>query len=202
PKLYDFDFSLYAEAGFGGLDEVLYDERSIRTGFRQAEFRDDGFYLNGELFQLRGLNRHQMWPYIGGAAPARLQRKDAETIRYELGCNIVRTSHYPQSPYFLQRCDEIGLLVFEEIPGWQHIGDADWQDLVLRDVRAMIERDWNHPSIIMWGVRINESWDNSELYTRTNALARFLDPTRPTGGVRFFLGSEFLEDVYTYNDFS
>ncbi|MAU12075.1 MAG: hypothetical protein CL607_19790 [Anaerolineaceae bacterium] len=202
PKLYDFDFALYAEAGFGGLDEVQYDERSMQTGFRLAEFKDDGFYLNGELFPLRGLNRHQMWPYIGGAVPARLQRKDAEIIRYELGCNVVRTSHYPQSPHFLQHCDEIGLLVFEEIPGWQHIGDASWQDLVLRDVRAMIERDWNHPSIIIWGVRINESWDNSELYTRTNALARFLDPTRPTGGVRFFLGSEFLEDVYTYNDFS
>lgn len=183
-------------------ENTILDKQEFTFGFRQAEFRDDGFYLNGERVQLFGLNRHQNYPYIGAAAPARLQRKDADIIKYELGCNIVRTSHYPQSRHFLDRCDEIGLLVFEEIPGWQHIGDADWQNLALRDVRAMIERDRNHPSIIIWGVRINESWDDNALYTRTNALARELDPTRPTGGVRFFLGSEFLEDVYTFNDFS
>ncbi len=174
-----------------------------RFGFREAEFRKDGgFYLNGERVDLIGLNRHQTYPYIGAAAPARLQQLDADIVKFELGCNIVRTSHYPQSPYFLDRCDEIGLLVFEEIPGWQHIGDDDWKALSLRDVRAMIERDWNHPSIILWGVRINESWDDSEFYSATNRLAHELDPTRQTGGVRFYLGSEFLEDVYTFNDFS
>ncbi len=182
--------------------DAVVDEQHVRFGFREAAFRDDGFYLNGEHLKLIGLNRHQIYPYIGAAAPARLQRKDADLIKYELACNIVRTSHYPQSRYFLDRCDEIGLLVFEEIPGWQHIGDADWQAVSLRDVRAMIERDWNHPSIIIWGVRINESLDNTEFYTATNALARQLDPTRPTGGVRFWQHSEFLEDVYTFNDFS
>src|SRR5262245_61060916 len=63
-------------------------------------------------------------------------------------------------------------------------------------------RDRHHPAVIMWGVRINESGDNSAFYTRTNNLARQLDPSRPTGGVRNFTGSQFLEDVYTYNDFS
>jgi beta-galactosidase len=171
-------------------------------GFREAEFRDDGFYLNGEKVKLIGLNRHQTYPYIGAAAPKRLQEKDADIIKYELGCNIVRTSHYPQSPHFLRRCDEIGLLVFEEIPGWQHIGDEDWQGISLRDVEAMIVRDRNHPSIVLWGVRINESGDNTAFYTRTNALAHKLDPTRQTGGVRYWQHSEFLEDVYTFNDFS
>ncbi|MCU0496526.1 MAG: glycoside hydrolase family 2 protein [Anaerolineae bacterium] len=178
------------------------DQISTHFGFREAQFRNDGFYLNGKPLKLFGLNRHQNYPYIGAAAPARLQRKDAEILKYELGCNIVRTSHYPQSRHFLDRCDEIGLLVFEEIPGWQHIGDSDWQNLSLRDVKAMIERDRNHPSIIIWGVRINESFDEPDFYTKTNALARSLDPTRPTGGVRFFLGGDFLEDVYTFNDFS
>lgn len=178
------------------------DRKWTRFGFREAVFKDDGFYLNGERLQLMGLNRHQNYPFIGAAAPARLQRKDAEILKYELGVNIVRTSHYPQSRHFLDRCDELGLLVFEEIPGWQHIGDADWKNLALRDVTVMIERDHNHPSIIIWGVRINESWDDHDFYTATNALARLIDPTRPTGGVRFFLGSEFLEDVYTFNDFS
>lgn len=172
-------------------------------GFREAEFRKDGsFYLNGEKLKLVGLNRHQTYAYIGAAAPARLQRKDADIIKHELGCNIVRTSHYPQSKHFINRCDEIGLLVFEEIPGWQHIGDADWQGITLRDVEAMILRDRNHPSIIIWGVRVNESQDNTALYRATNDLAHKLDPTRQTGGVRYFQNSEFLEDVFTYNDFS
>lgn len=192
PHLYELHVSL----------ETNGDHVSSRFGFREARFHEDGFYLNGERVQLYGLNRHQNYPYIGAAAPARLQRKDADILRYELGCNIVRTSHYPQSVHFLNRCDEIGLLVFEEIPGWQHIGDDSWKDLSLRDVRVMIERDRNHPSIIIWGVRINESFDDHDLYTQTNTLARQLDPTRQTGGVRYFLSSEFLEDVFTFNDFS
>ncbi len=196
PTLYDLGLDLHSS-------DTVIDRQSVRFGFREAQFREDGgFYLNGRRVDLRGLNRHQTYPYIGAAAPERLQRLDADIVKYELGCNLVRTSHYPQSPYFLDRCDEIGLLVFEEIPGWQHIGDEAWKALSLRDVRAMIERDRNHPAIIIWGVRINESWDDTAFYTATNALAHELDPTRQTGGVRFFLGSEFLEDVYTFNDFS
>ena len=116
-------------------------------------------------------------------------------------CNIVRTSHYPQSRHFLDCCDEIGLLVLEEIPGWQHIGDKAWQDIAVDNVRRMIRRDWNHPSVILWGVRINESRDNHDFYTRTNALAHALDSGRQTGGIRYFQESEFLEDVFTMNDF-
>ncbi|MBN2306010.1 MAG: glycoside hydrolase family 2 protein, partial [Anaerolineae bacterium] len=183
-------------------DGTPIDRETTRIGFRRAEFCDDGrFLLNGEPLKLFGLNRHQTYPYIGAAAPARLQQLDADILKYELGCNLVRTSHYAQSPHFLNRCDEIGLLVFEEIAGWQHIGDEAWQALVLQDLQAMIHRDRNHPSIILWGVRINESPDHPDLYTRTNALAHELDPTRPTGGVRNFIESAFLEDVFTLNDF-
>jgi beta-galactosidase len=204
PYLYTVIVDLSTPTDEEALDSggMPVDSWSVRFGFRTAEFRDDGFYLNGELLNLIGLNRHQMFPYIGQAAPQRLQERDAEIVKYELGCNIVRTSHYPQSPYFLDKCDEIGLLVFEEIPGWQHIGDKDWQAISIRDVQAMIERDWNHPSIIIWGVRINESGDDTEFYTETNRLAHELDPTRQTGGVRYWQESEFLEDVYTFNDFS
>lgn len=194
PTLYTVDVDVF-------VGQTRIDTYQVRFGFREARFEADGFYLNGERVNLRGLNRHQNYPYIGCAAPARLQRKDAEIIKFDLSCNIVRTSHYPQSPYFLDRCDEIGLIVFEEIPGWQFIGDEEWQSLSLRDVRAMIERDWNHPSIIIWGVRINESQDNTAFYTATNQLAHDLDDTRQTGGVRYFPFSEFLEDVYTFNDF-
>ena len=181
-------------------DQVI-DEDSRRIGFRQAQFTDHGFELNGKVVKLRGLDRHQTFPFVGQAMPARVQRRDAKLLREKLKCNIVRTSHYPQSRHFLDACDEIGLLVLEEIPGWQHIGDKPWQDISVDNVRRMIRRDWNHPSIILWGVRINESGDNHDFYTRTNALAHALDPSRQTGGIRYFQESEFLEDVFTMNDF-
>ncbi|MGL5720931.1 MAG: glycoside hydrolase family 2 TIM barrel-domain containing protein [Brevinema sp.] len=177
------------------------DEASCTFGFREATFKIDGFYLNGSPVKLRGLNRHQSFPFYGYAMPARAQKQDADILKYQLGLNIVRTSHYPQSPYFLERCDKIGLLVFEEIPGWQHIGDIAWQDLSVKNVQDMIERDMNHPSIILWGVRINESQDSHDFYVRTNECARKADPTRQTGGVRYLCKSELLEDVYTVNDF-
>jgi beta-galactosidase len=177
------------------------DSLATRIGFREAKFTDHGFFLNGQHVKLRGLNRHQTYPYTGGAMPARVQARDALVLRKELKCNIVRTSHYPQSPAFLDACDEIGLLVLEEVPGWQHIGDKAWQDLAVDNTARMVRRDWNHPSIVLWGVRINESQDNHDFYTRTNAAAHRLDDSRQTCGIRNNYGSELLEDVFTMNDF-
>ncbi len=179
----------------------VIDEDSRRVGFREASFTDHGFSLNGNVIKLRGLDRHQTFPFVGQAMPARAQKKDADILRKNLHCNIVRTSHYPQSRHFLDRCDEVGLLVLEEIPGWQHIGDESWKQVAIDNVGRMIRRDWNHPSIILWGVRINESLDDHSFYVRTNALARALDESRQTGGIRYFQESEFIEDVFTMNDF-
>src|SRR6266851_2024946 len=179
----------------------VIDEDTRRIGFREATFTDHGFSLNGKIIKLRGLDRHQTFPFVGQAMPARVQRQDAKILRKNLHCNIVRTSHYPQSRHFLDCCDEIGLLVLEEIPGWQYIGPEPWKQISIDNVGRMIRRDWNHPSIILWGVRINESKDDHSFYTRTNALAHLLDPTRQTGGIRYFQESEFLEDVFTMNDF-
>jgi beta-galactosidase len=179
----------------------LVDEDWRTIGFREAKFTDHGFELNGKVIKLRGLDRHQTFPFVGQAMPRRVQRRDAQILRKNFKCNIVRTSHYPQSRHFLDACDELGLLVLEEIPGWQHIGDEAWKDISVDNVRRMIRRDWNHPSIILWGVRINESRDDHDFYTRTNAAAHQLDATRQTGGVRNFPQSELLEDVFTINDF-
>ena len=179
--------------------EIDSDER--RIGFREARFTEGGFRLNGKIVKLRGLDRHQTFPFLGQAMPARVQRKDADILRKDLHSNIVRTSHYPQSRHFLDRCDEIGLLVLEEIPGWQHIGPEAWKQTSIDNVGRMIRRDWNHPSIILWGVRINESSDDHDFYLQTNALAHALDPTRQTGGIRNNRPSELLEDVFTINDF-
>lgn len=195
PSLYDVNTKIFDEQG------VLLDERTDKHGFREAVFKKDGFYLNGRKVRIRGLNRHQSYPYVGYAMPASMQRFDADIMKNELGLNAVRTSHYPQSHDFINRCDELGLLVFMEIPGWQFIGDGEWKNQAVKNTEEMVSQYRNHPSIILWGVRINESPDDDELYKRTNEAAHKLDPTRPTGGVRNFKKSHFFEDVYTYNDF-
>ena len=182
-------------------DNTLLDETETTFGIREAVFKKDGFYLNGRKLMIRGLNRHQSFPYVGYAMPKSMQRLDADLLKKELGLNAVRTSHYPQSHYFLERCDELGLLVFTEFPGWQHIGDDSWKAQAVANAGDMIRQYRNHPSIILWGIRINESPDDDAFYEKTNAVAHKLDPTRPTGGVRAMKKSHLLEDVYTYNDF-
>ncbi len=194
PILYTMRVTLYR-------DKACLAEKAVRFGFREAVFKPDGFYLNGQKHKLIGLNRHQSYPYVGYAMPKRAQMRDADILKYELGVNTVRTSHYPQSQHFINRCDEIGLLVFTELPGWQHIGDAAWQAQSVQNVADMIVQNRNHPSVILWGVRINESQDSDAFYEETNAKAHALDPTRQTGGVRCIAKSKLLEDVYTYNDF-
>ena len=190
---------------------VLYDltvsldngsEKKVKFGFRTAEFRSDGFYLNGVKTFMRGLDRHQSFPYVGYAVPDSLQVEDARILKEELGCNAVRTSHYPQSQAFIDACDRFGLLVFTEIPGWQHIGDSTWKDVACRQVEEMVLQYRNHPSIVLWGVRINESQDDDEFYERTNRIAHSLDPSRQTSGVRYIKKSHLLEDVYAFNDFT
>ena len=194
PNLYDVKIELFE-------NDKLVDEKTIPFGFRTMEFKKDGFYLNGKKVKIRGLNRHQSYPYVGYAMPASMQRLDADILKYELGLNAVRTSHYPQSQAFINRCDEIGLLVFTEMPGWQHIGDEAWKEQACENVKDMVMQYRNHPSIMIWGVRINESADDDAFYAKTNAITHELDPTRATGGVRNFKKSHLLEDVYTYNDF-
>ncbi|NLZ61614.1 MAG: glycoside hydrolase family 2 protein, partial [Acholeplasmataceae bacterium] len=195
PKLYHLELSL-------SHDGKIIDSVKERFGCRTVKFTPEGFTINNRRLKLIGLNRHQSYPYVGYAMPKRMQELDAEILRNELGVNIVRTSHYMQSDHFIARADELGLLVFEEIPGWQHLGDEEFKTLSLANLKTMINHHFNHPSIIMWGVRINESQDDNTFYLETNRIARELDETRPTGGVRNFAGSELLEDVYTYNDFT
>ena len=201
PFLYTLTVRLI-RPGTSGLPDRVLDEKSTRFGFRTIQFVAGGFYLNGQRVELRGLNRHQSYAYQGYAMPDSIQQLDAQLLKKQLGCNAVRTSHYPQSPAFLDACDELGLLVFVEMPGWQHIGDGAWKDRACAMLREMLLQNRNHPSIILWGVRINESVDDDAFYTRTNQIAHQLDPSRATSGVRYLEKSHLLEDVYAYNDFS
>ncbi len=190
PNLYDIKVKL--ENG---------DTYTDKFGLRTVKFKTDGFYLNGKKVRIVGLNRHQSYPYIGYAAPKSLQVQDADILKYELGVNAVRTSHYMQSKHFIDECDRIGLLVFTESPGWQYIGDKAWKELAIENMKKMVLDYRNHPSIILWGARINESPDDHDFYLEANKVIRELDPTRQTGGVRCITKSEELEDVYTYNNF-
>ncbi|MBQ7447698.1 MAG: glycoside hydrolase family 2 protein [Eubacterium sp.] len=181
--------------------DTVIDVVETEIGFRRTHFAADGFYLNDRKLKIVGLNRHQSYPYVGYAMPRSMQELDADILKNELGLNAVRTSHYPQSQHFIRACDRAGLLVFTEIPGWQHIGGVAWKDQAVRNVQEMITQYRNHPSVVLWGVRINESVDDEDLYLRTNSIAKLLDGTRATGGVRAHKKSQLLEDVYTYNDF-
>jgi beta-galactosidase len=194
PKLYTVRTTLSSGNSTHTVDTTI--------GFREARFELDGFYLNGERFEIFGLNRHQLFPYTGMAAPERLQRRDAEILKYELNCNMVRCSHYPQSPHFLDACDELGLLVWEEPPGWGYVGDAAWQQIVVQNVHDLVIRDRNRPSVIVWATRLNETANYPDLYAQTRQLAYDLDGSRQTtGAVTFHETTGWAEDVFAYDDY-
>jgi len=183
-------------------DGTRLHERQVRIGFREASFTLDGFFLNGSRLKLFGLCRHQFFPFAGGAMPARVQRRDAEIMRHELNCNVVRCSHYPQSEDFYDACDELGLMVWDEIPGWGYLGDAAWQQAACQDVQNMIIRDRNHPCVIICGAMPNEAGEHVAEYTRYNELAHALDDSRPTGGDGYPSDASFVFDVFSNHDYS
>lgn len=152
------------------------DAVKLKFGFRTAEFRPEGFFLNGERLELAGCNRHENMPGFGGALPAALHREDARQIR-SMGLNFVRLSHYPQQPEFLDVCDESGLLVYAELASWKSVRAGPWLRAAVRQFAALIERDRNRPSVVLWGMG-NES-RSRHAYTVLRETAQRLDPTRP-----------------------
>ena len=200
PTLYTLTVQLI-RPGSAGLPDRVLDEKTIRFGFRTVQFVAGGLYLNGQRVELRGLNRHQSYAYQGYAMPDSIQRLDAQLLKKQLGCNAVRLT-MPPSPAFLDACDELGLLVFVEMPGWQYVGDDIWKAQALQNCREMVCQCRSHPSIFLWGVRVCGSADDESFYKRTNETVRRLDPTRPTAGTRSTRRSQLLEDVYAYTDYS
>ena len=199
PTLYTLTVRLI-RPGTGGLPDRVLDEKTLRFGFRTLQLVAGGLYLNGQRVELRGLNRHQSYAYQGYAMPDSIQRLDAQILKKQLGCNAVRTSCY--DPAFLDACDELGLLVFAEMPGWQHVGDDSWKAQALQNCREMVCQCRNHPSIFLWGARVSGSADDEAFCKSTNEAIHRLDPTRPTGGTHQRRKGLLLEDVYAYNDYS
>lgn len=195
PSLYYAEVLLCRENG------DIADSTRVRFGFRDLSFKEDGFYLNGRKLKITGLCRHQAYPYVGYAAPASLQKLDASILKNELCVNGVRTAHYPQSRYFIDRCDELGLLVFTEIPQIKTPVDLRKKKIALNNMREMVAQYRNHPSVILWGDGDTALFEKDSDSLTNSQAARRMDPTRLTNELRRLKNSVFLEDIYTEQNF-
>lgn len=132
-----------------------------KIGIRSIEFKGaDGFWLNGKPYpyKLIGANRHQDFAVVGNALANSTHWKDAKKLR-DVGLKIIRNAHYPQDPAFMDACDELGLFVIVNTPGWQFWNkDPLFEQRVYSDVRNMVRRDRNHPSVLLWEPILNETW--------------------------------------------
>ena len=132
-----------------------------RIGVRSIEFKGkDGFWLNGKPYEapLIGANRHQDFAIVGNALSNGMHWRDAKKLR-DAGLKVIRNAHYPQDPAFMDACDELGLFVIVNTPGWQFWNEApEFAQRVYSDIRNMVRRDRNHPSVWMWEPILNETW--------------------------------------------
>ncbi len=154
-----------------GVNKV--DEVDTCVGIRTIEVsRQRGFIVNGKPLRLIGTNRHQDYPWVGPALSNAANARDASLIR-KAGHNIVRLSHYPQSPSFLDACDKLGLMTIPCIPGWQFMNkDPIFTARVRQDIRDLIRRDRNHPCAVFWEASLNETYPPVETAKEWDATAK------------------------------
>lgn len=201
PNLYKLDVQLWD-------GKNLIDEVSERTGFRWFEFKDHGaFYLNGERLVIRGTHRHEEHAGVGAAMNNEQHYEDLKMIK-SMGANFVRLAHYPQDPEVYKACDELGLLVWDELPWCRGgVGNEIWQENTKNMLTEMIEQNYNHPSIIIWSLGNEMYWlpdfedgDSPKkinaFLEEINALAHQLDPYRKTAVRKYYEGAH-LVDVFS-----
>ena len=186
------------------------DVYECRFGFRKIEIRNGQFYLNGKLLKLAGVNRHDVFPDTGAAVNREQLYNDLKMIK-DAGFNIIRGAHYPQSQMMLDLADELGLLVWDEILGWENpvdsLTDAEFQKRQSNALTRMIQKSINHPCIIMWGF-LNEAATNDtaarDCVAKLYRTAKEQDPSRPVAFASMFGEKDLcldLTDVVCFNTY-
>ncbi|TXD53126.1 MULTISPECIES: glycoside hydrolase family 2 protein [unclassified Polaribacter] len=209
PKLWDTDNpNLYTLTVALIKNEEVKDEISDRVGFRWFEFKDHGaFYLNGKRLLLRGTHRHEEHAGVGAAMSNEQHRADMELIK-DMGTNFVRLAHYPQDPEVYKACDELGLLVWDELPWCRGgLGNDVWKANTKNMLKEIIDQNFNHPSIIIWSLGNEIYWlpdfengdnrENINIYLKElNDYAHELDPSRKTAIRKYYEGADIV-DVFS-----
>ena len=173
----------------------LWDQEVTTIGIRHFEFKGQDLYINGVKTFLRGVNRHQEYPYIGYALSDAAQQRDAEKIK-AAGFDYVRLSHYPHSKAFMAAADALGLVLIDAILGWQYVGEtSEFEEQVIQTCRDMIRRDRNHPSVLAWECSLNESDMKEPLMDRLHAAVHeeYPDPLTYSAGWKNYRYDIFLE---------
>lgn len=199
-------WSPHSPALYTCVAELIDNGDTLRTtqhfGFRHFRFEEKGpFYLNGERLLLRGTHRHEDHAGVGAALTEEMMRTEMQQIK-EMGANFIRLGHYQQSGIILRLCDELGLLVWEEIPWCRGgLGGESYKNQARRMLTNMIEQHRNHPSVILWGLGNENDWpgdfqtfekDSIRAFMgELHDLAHRLDPTRSTAIRR----CEFCKDI-------
>ena len=201
PNLYTLNVQLLE-------NDIVIDEISDRIGFRWFEFKDYGaFYLNGKHLLLRGTHRHEEHAGVGAAMSNEQHRADMELIK-DMGTNFVRLAHYPQDPEVYKACDELGLLVWDELPWCRGgLGNDTWKKNTKAMLKEIIEQNYNHPSVIIWSLGNEMYWlpdfeggdntDNMNVYLQElHDYSHELDPTRKTAIRKYYEGADIV-DVFS-----
>lgn len=202
PVLYSIATIL--EDGQGTAVDDLID----RIGFREVRIQGKDILLNGNKLRIKGFNRHEDHPHFGGAIPYAAMQYDLMLMK-DMGANSVRTSHYPNDELFLDLCDELGILVWEENHA-RGLSEEDMRNPNFEKqcedcIREMIEAHYNHPSIYIWGI-LNECASHTEYgkecYSKQYQLIKELDKSRPSSSASCQFKTDIclgLPEIISYN---
>ncbi len=188
--------------------EKIIDQTTDQVGFRWFEFKDHGaFFLNGERLLLRGTHRHEEHAGVGAAMSNKQHRADMELIK-SMGTNFVRLAHYPQDPEIYKACNELGLIVWDELPWCRGgLGNKQWQENTTGMLKEIINQNYNHPSIIFWSLGNEMYWlpdfenggdtEKMNVYlSKLNDIAHEMDPSRVTAIRKYYEGANIV-DVFS-----